>query len=74
MLAALKASKEDSVLINSAFKYLMGVLSSIAQAECKRAAELARHQSAVTSALPRPEVGPQIVDLTGGSTALDGEP
>ncbi|KAJ6099586.1 hypothetical protein N7467_001121 [Penicillium canescens] len=73
MLAALKASNEDRVLINSAYTYLFSVLSSTAQVERKRAAQLARHQLAVTSASPRPEVGPQIVDLTGGSTALDGE-
>jgi hypothetical protein len=73
MLAALRASKEDSVLVNSAYTYLFGVLSSTPQAKRNRAVWLARHQLAVTSASPHPKVGPQIVDLTGGSTALDGE-
>jgi hypothetical protein len=66
MLAALKASKEDSILVNSAYTYLFGVLSSTAQTKRNRAARLARHQLAVTSASPHPNVGPQIVDVTGG--------
>lgn len=73
MIAALRASKEDQVLINSAHKYLLGILTSAAQTKRNRAAELARPQLAVTSASPRPEVGPQVVDLTGGSTAPNGE-
>jgi hypothetical protein len=73
MIAALRASKEDQVLVNSAHKYLSGILNSTTQAKRNRAALQARPQLAVTSASPRPEVGPQVVDLTGGSTAPNSE-
>jgi hypothetical protein len=72
MLVALQTSNEDPALVNIAKNYLSGILSSNAQKERDKALQVhfARAQMGATLASPRPEVGHQVVDLTGGSNAF----